>query len=305
MRVLFALILLGLPWSLAHAASDRSLAEGAGQYTFQDPDTQSDVIVYYYKPSGYTPNTPVVFVLHGLRRNAKEYRDSWMKYAERNGLMVLSPRFSRDPYPGANGYNLGNVFNAKTHRERIGRAKPDELNPQPMWAFTLIERLFTDFDANRDSNNNPTYFLYGHGAGAQFAHRFAMFMPDSRAQEIIVGAAGWYTMPDKHVEWPYGTGGVPIVDDAALKSFFAQPVLLVAGGADTATIQTVMRKTPEAMAQGGNRVERTRNYFDFARERARALGAPFDWELWVLPGVTHSPSLMVPFAASYIAALAR
>lgn len=200
MRILFAL-LLSLPFSAAFAAKDDGgLAKGAHHYEFQDPVTQSDVTVYYYKPHDYTPDTPVVFVLHGLRRNAEEYRDSWVEYAERNDLMVLSPRFSRDPYPGANGFNLGNVFNAQTHRERIGRAKPDALNPQPKWAFTLIERLFTDFNAHRDRSNRPTYYLYGHGAGAQFAHRFAMFMPDSRAEEIIVGAAGWYTMPDKQVE---------------------------------------------------------------------------------------------------------
>lgn len=303
MPTLLLLMVLLLPMQASYAVTpDSGLPVGAGEYQYQDPATHESVKVYYYKPHAYTRNTPVVFVLHGLRRNAREYRDSWVKFAERHGLMILAPRFSRDPYPGANGFNLGNVFEATTRLELIGRALPERINPQSQWAFTLIERLFTDFKANRDTNDNPTYYLYGHGAGAQFAHRFALFMPETRAEEIIVGASGWYTMPDKSIEWPYGTGGVPVVDQDTIKWFLARPLLLLAGGADTATISTVMRKTPQAQAQGKNRVARTRHYFEFARQLAQELNTPFNWQLWVIPGVTHSPDQMTPFAAHYIEA---
>lgn len=307
MRILwFAIMVLCLPLP-AVAASERvaDLEEGAGRYTFRDPATQQDVSVYYYQPNNYTADTPVVLILHGLRRDAKEYRDSWAEYAEREGLMVLVPRFSSQAYPGGNGFNLGNVFQATSTEETRGFSRLEQMNPPEQWVFTLIERVFADFRSDRSTSNRETYYLYGHGAGAQVAHRFAMFMPESHAEEIIIGAAGWYTMPDESIAWPYGTGGVPMLDASATKAFLAQPMLLLAGGADTATLHTVMRQTPEANAQGATRVERTRYYYEFAERQARIQKAAFNWRHWVLPGVTHSPGQMTPFAARYIALRAR
>lgn len=302
----FALIVLCLPISVA-TANERvaGLEAGVGHYVLEDPATQQDVSVYYYQPSNYTPQTPVVLVLHGLRRDADEYRDSWAEHAEREGLMVLVPQFSAKAYPGGNGYNLGNVFKATSAEETRGFTLLDEMNPPEQWVFTLIERVFTDYRSHRSVNDHDTYYLYGHGAGAQVAHRFAMFMPESHAAEIIVGAAGWYTMPDASIEWPYGIGSVPVLDRAAMSAFLAKPMVLLAGGADTATLHTVMRKTPQTNAQGETRVERTRYYYEFGRHQAQRLNTAFNWKHWVMPGVTHSPSQMTPFAARYIATRAR
>lgn len=302
----FALVALCLSLSTATAGEHMTgLAAGAGHYMFEDPATDQSVRVYYYQPRRYTAETPVVLVLHGLRRDAEDYRDNWAELAEREGLMVLVPRFSTEAYPGGNGYNLGNVFHATSAEENRGFIRPEQINPPERWAFTLIERVFADFRRNHSNTLRQTYYLYGHGAGAQVAHRFAMFMSESHAEEIIVGAAGWYTMPDETLEWPYGTGGVPVLDSTAIRAFLAQPILLLAGGADTATLHTVMRQTPQANDQGVTRVERTRHYYEFAEHRARRLNTAFNWRHWVMPGVTHSPDQMTPFAARYIAARAR
>lgn len=304
MRRLLFLVLLLTPAAWALAATASGLGAGAGQYQYADPATNHPVTVYYYKPRAYTASTPVVFVLHGLRRNAAEYRDSWASYAEQNNLMVLVPLFTRDPYRGAAGYNLGNVFHPTTSLEARGRAKPDELNDRSHWAFTLIERLFADFKTQREVNNNPRYTLYGHGAGAQFAHRFALFMPEAHAEQVIVANSGWYTMPDASIEWPYGTGGVPVVDDELLKSFYAQHMLLLSGGADTATTNTVMRQNRYTNAQGKHRLARAQNYYAVAKANAAAMNTPFHWQQWTVPGVGHSDSQMAPFAARYIATMA-
>ncbi|QEM83402.1 hypothetical protein [Halomonas binhaiensis] len=307
MRMLwFALAVLCLPLSPVHA-NERvtGLDAGSGHYEFDDPATQQKISVYYYQPSRYDADMPIVLVLHGLRRDAEAYRDSWVEFAEREGLMILAPRFSSDTYPGGNGFNLGNVFQATSAEESRGFIQPEQMNPPELWVFTLIERVFADFRTHRSTNRHETYYLYGHGAGAQVAHRFAMFMPESHAEEIIIGAAGWYTMPDETIEWPYGIRGVPMLDTSAIKAYLAQPMLLLAGGADTATLHTVMRQTSLANAQGATRVERTRHYFEFARSRAQRLGTAFNWKHWVMPGVTHSPDQMTAFAARYIALRAR
>ncbi|MES1937390.1 hypothetical protein [Salinisphaera hydrothermalis] len=304
MARLLVFVLFLLAASAAFAGAAHELPAGAGQYVYHDTATDKNITVFYYKPRNYKPDMPVVFVLHGLRRNAAEYRDSWIGPAEQNGLMVLVPLFKRDPYRGSNGYNLGNVFHATTHREAIGRAKPDTLNPKSLWAFTLVGRVFDDFRHNRQTTERTSYDLYGHGAGAQFAHRFAMFMPQARVDHIIVGAAGWYTVPDRQVNWPYGIADVPQITDADLKTYLGRHVLILIGGADNRRRNTIMRQNRYANAQGDTRVARSLYEFQYAKRLAKRLDTPFNWQRWVIPGVTHTPAQMTPFAASYFAAVA-
>ena len=59
------------------------------------------------------------------------------------------------------------------------------------WAFSTIEHLFDEMRVDQAS-----YVLFGHSAGGQFAHRMALFRPDSRASVIVAANPGWYTMPE-------------------------------------------------------------------------------------------------------------
>ncbi|MDM9562017.1 hypothetical protein [Bordetella petrii] len=286
--------------ALAAAGSARAeLAAGAGDYEFRNADTGLSVQVYYFKPDGYNADTPVVMVLHGIKRNAREYRDGWVDIARQRKLMVLAPLFTREAYRGANGYNLGNVFHAVSHAEATGKARPAALNPPRQWSFAVPDAVFADF-VRREGSGQAGYTLYGHGAGAQFSHRYALFRPHSKACRIIAANSGWYTYPDREVEWPYGIRDVPGMTDAQVSAFLGAPLLLMLGEDDIRRHGGVMRDTAGAQAQGPDRRTRGERFYAQARQLAQQRGAPFAWQLQHVPDAGHSNDQMAAAAAARV-----
>ncbi|CAM4084692.1 Alpha/beta hydrolase [Bordetella tumbae] len=281
-------------------AARADLASGAGEYEFRNTDTGQPVHVYYFKPEGYSADTPVVVLLHGIKRNAQTYRDGWIDIARQRKLMVLAPLFTRETYPGANGYNLGNVFHAVSHPEITGKAKPAERNPPARWSFALPDAVFTDF-ARRESTAQAGYTLYGHGAGAQFAHRYALFRPKSLACRIIAANPGWYTYPDASADWPYGLRDVTGVDGQQVDAYLGAPLLLMLGDADVHQAG-VMRKTDDAQAQGPNRKARGERFYAHAQQLAKQHGTAFTWQLQHVTEAGHSNDQMAAAAAARVAA---
>jgi len=289
---------------LAVAGSARAeLKAGTGEYEFRNADTGQKVQVYYYKPDGYTADTPVVLLLHGIKRNAQTYRDGWIDIAQQRHFMVLAPVFTREAYRGANGYNLGNVFHALSDDEIRGRAKPAERNPPTQWSFALPDTVFADFK-RREPSSQSGYTLYGHGAGAQFAHRYALFEPHSHACRIIAANSGWYTYPDASADWPYGLRDLPDVAKTQLDAYLAAPLVLMLGDADVKK-EGIMRKTDAAQAQGPDRKTRGERFYAHAQGLAKQRGASFGWQLKHVPDAGHSNAQMAAAAAQLVGCASR
>ncbi|MEK9752126.1 MAG: hypothetical protein VW338_02790 [Rhodospirillaceae bacterium] len=66
--------------------------------------------VFDFVPDGAGPDTPIVFVMHGLGRDAEYYRDTWIGHAKRHDLSLVVPEFSKADFPGGANYNRGNVM---------------------------------------------------------------------------------------------------------------------------------------------------------------------------------------------------
>src|SRR4051794_4655731 len=60
-----------------------SLPVGASEYRFPDPrpGAARDITVFAYRPSSFTPESPVLIVIHGRNRDGKRYRDAWIAQA--------------------------------------------------------------------------------------------------------------------------------------------------------------------------------------------------------------------------------
>src|SRR5690606_37870846 len=100
--------------------------EGKGTFTYQGyaPLSSKPVNVYYFVPDNSDSSTPVLFVLHGANRNAVDYRDAWMSYAQNSKTIIVAPEFSDAYYPGGDAYNLGNIFTDGDN------PSPSTLNPE-------------------------------------------------------------------------------------------------------------------------------------------------------------------------------
>ncbi|WP_413735517.1 hypothetical protein ACL2XP_22755 [Sodalis sp. RH21] len=277
-----------LTCGLSHAAA---LPQGSGSFGFVVPQTHKKMEVFSYQPPGADAQTPVVFILAGLNRDADKYRDSWVENATKNKLIVIAPRFGEEDYPGNDGYNLGNLVNSKTGKT----------NPRGEWAFTVISDVFASMQ-KQGITKQKQYYLFGNSAGCQFEHRMLTFAPDGNIKAAMCAAAGWWTMPDVENPWPYGLDNAPVaVSRKQLAAYFALPVLITVGSKDNDPYHPLLRRSYAAMAQGENRLERARSYFLTGKQKAKRYKLPFNWAFTTLEGVGHNGAKMSAYGAEQFA----
>jgi poly(3-hydroxybutyrate) depolymerase len=276
--------------SLAYASEPSArLQPGAGHFVFEDALANPGKLlpVWYYRPERVGKETSVVFIMHGMNRNASTYRNQWQPYAEAHGFLLIVPEFSTALFPQSHGYNLGNVFTAD-----------GQPRPETQWSYSFIEGIF---DAIRVANalSSTDYVLYGHSAGAQFVHRYLFFKPTARVRLAIAANAGWYTMPDFQTAFPYGLKDSGL-SQTALATAFGKRLIILLGEQDTDPQARDLRNTPETIAQGAHRFARGQAFFAHAKQAAATLGVPYQWEVRTVPEVGHSNARMAPAAASLL-----
>ncbi len=224
--------------------------------------------VHMFVPDSAASNAPIVLVMHGASRNADEYRDNWIEVAEACEVIIAAPEFSRDRFPRSARYNLGGLADA---------------GDEPA-AFDVVGTIFEAVQATY-APQTPEYVMFGHSAGSQFVHRYAMFRPDPRMRRAVGANAGWYTVPDPAIAWPYGFANAPETPPL-FEAVAALPIELHLGTQDNDPNGRSLRRTPEAVAQGAGR-------FDRGLHMAEGTG----WPVTRVEGADHDNALMVPAAA--------
>jgi dienelactone hydrolase len=273
------------------SGADDKIPVGKHMFRFS-PDAkrpQHELKVWTYRPEGFGPNTPIVFVMHGNKRNGETYRDTWARYSRKYGFLLLVPEFPKDEYP-VKAYQQGNL------RDRQGKPVPPE-----GWTFSIIEKLFDHAKALTGSQVD-NYYLYGHSAGGQFVQRFVLFMPKARYSRAIAANPGFYTFPTQEKVYPYGLKGTPIAGPIE-PAVFGRDFVLMLGAEDTNRNNMPNRlKTKQPDEQGKTRPERGTNYFRTATDLAKAADTKFKWRLVQVPGVGHSaPRMSGPAAQELFA----
>lgn len=284
-----ALCLLGLTACWGDGGGDENqgvfrAGRGIVSYSGYPPLSNKPIRIHYYiPPSGNMADMGVLFVFPGTNRNADDYLTPWTGIADNKKIMVFSLEFPSATY-SVSEYIEGGMFSGNT------------LLPESSWTFSLIEPLF-DYVKQQTGNTRSSYDIFGHSAGAQFVHRYMTFKPDNRVGKAIAANAGWYTVPDFDIDYPYGLKGSPATE-AGLRKFFAKSFYLALGTADTDPNDPNLNKTPGAMAQGDNRYARGLNYWNVA-ERAKG-NAAFDWRLERVEGVGHEYRRMIAAAGQWL-----
>lgn len=287
------IFLIGLTSCIHHEKHSNSEISGlsragAGVVKFDDYEPLKDkpVNIWYYTPIENPVDLPILFVCHGKNRNADDYRDNWIDLANQYNIMIVAPEFSNENYPKSVGYNLGNMFDLE------GNPLPEEL-----WSFSVIDPIF-DFVVEQINGNQTHYNMFGHSAGAQFAHRFITFKSGTKVNRVVTANAGWYTMPDFSVDYPYGLRKTSLtVTD--LIPMLQRKVVVLLGDADTERTRR-LRQTPEADIQGRNRFERGLAYFEMAKQLCSDNGIDLGWLQQTVPAVAHDNAKMALAAAQFL-----
>jgi pimeloyl-ACP methyl ester carboxylesterase len=224
------------------------------------------VRVFTYRPRQCDATCPIVFVMHGAKRDAYPYMKHWGAIADLHKVIVIGPQFEAGPWPKAAAYNAGGV------KEQPDREK---------WAFSVIERLFDEMRVEQKD-----YALFGYGAGAQFVQRMAIYRPDNRARVMVAANPGWYTMPEWRKEkekaykepYPYSMVDSP-VGAAELKAGLQKRLVVIANEKGEAPDEEGSEKRAEVVKQGASRVERAENFIKAATAASQELGVKLAWEL--------------------------
>jgi hypothetical protein len=262
---------------------------GEGEFTFSgyQPLADQPVKVWYLAPPRDVAQAEILIVIPGTGRDAEEYRADWVTQVRDRNVLLLVPEFSEDDFPGVSSYNLGNMVD-----------EAGDPVPQAEWSFQLVEALF-DHVVRDVGSQARTYAMFGHSAGAQFVHRFVEFMPSNRARVAIAANAGWYTMLDDAVRFPYGTKGSPL-SEREMGPALRSNLIVLLGADDNDSSASNLRRDEDADAQGVNRLDRGVAFYQRARDAAKDHSLPFQWYLVVVPGVAHSRTDMAKVAAPLI-----
>ncbi|MBE6181371.1 MAG: hypothetical protein E7148_01575 [Rikenellaceae bacterium] len=287
---LLAFLTLGIT-QLYALQPEQPYHRGKGTYVFTEyaPFKERPITLHYYIPTkGDYRNMPVLFVIHGQSRAAADYLQAWVGFAERDGFVVICPRYIQELYPSWL-YQFGGV----TYK--------GELQPRETWTYNTVEAIFDHFKKHTNSTAE-VYDMFGHSAGGQFVHRFALAMPESRANIIVAANPSTWTFPlidglpckfsDKVYGWGVSVKGTPMANEETIKKFFARKLYVQVGTQDIVADKQ-LAVSLDARSQGENRYERARNFYQTCKKMAKKNGWEFNWQKIEVKGIGHDTPGMV------------
>lgn len=244
------------------------------------------ILVYIILPNDIK-NANVLFVMHGVERNSFDYIQAWKNFSVTNNYVCIAPTFNDTDWPSTRSYNLGNMFPNSTGTGTI--------NPDSIWSFTQILKIHEQLIEELGISNQQ-YDIWGHSAGAQFVHRFITFKPDFKIRYAIAANAGWYTLPDLDVLYPFGLKNPNFnFDETFLEDLADKKLIIMRGESDTIR-DSNLNTSVDADKQGLNRFERALTYFNYA---SQISGNP-KWKLVDVPDTGHDFELMAAAAQKHL-----
>ena len=270
-----------------------TLTTGSGRFDLALPEGHAtpELPVWYHLPANPAPGRPIVIVLHGTSRAARASRDNWAGHAEAGGFTVAVPEFELAPFPNP-AYAYANLWQEEPPHERFG------------WEASYGRFIDLLFDQLREESGSTEeqFTLYGHSAGAAFAHRYVLFAPIDRTSQAIIANSGWYTLLDPALPLPFGIGNADLSNDR-LRAFLGKQLTVLVGDRDRSGPYPGW--WPEGCRfQGEHRVARSLTWFEGARRLAERLETPFNWHWQSVPEVAHENAKMIAPAVGIITGVA-
>ena len=292
------LIFMFLSLSSFVNASSLSLNQGSGTFIVNGGEGRENLklSVHYNLPKSFTSDSPILMVLPGSGRTGHKYRDRWIEASEKYSVLVLSVSYSKKDYPKSSNYNLARMVKKEDGHLTVIKNSTD-------WTFSDLNRIF-DIAVTKTGSRQKQYDFFGHSAGGQFGHRFALFNPESKANRILSANSGWYTTTDFETPFPYGLADGPFYKPKMQKilkqSFVKNLVVFLGEKDDRSETKGSLRRNNEVDKQGLSRIERGKYFYNKAKLYAQQNGHVFNWDVHIVKGVGHSSTKMGEAAANYL-----
>ncbi len=293
--------------------NDIDINEGSGEFLVDGGAGNKEKIikVYYHKPKNYRPESRILIVVPGAGRNGDSYRDAWIEESEKYGVLILSLMYPEKEYDFG-GYHLCGIMydldikNSIEYVENTNVANMDEskftfkVNENAdQWIFNDFDRVF-DLTVQKLKSTQTTYDIFGHSAGGQILHRMVIFQKGSKANHIIAGNSGFYTLPSNDFTLPFGVKNAPFHVEY-LPNVFKKKLIVLIGELDNATeTGGTLLHSVSVDKQGLHRLERGAFFFNYSKTKAQEMGLDFNWKLKIVPNTGHNHRKMGDAAARYL-----
>ncbi len=267
------------------------IEQGSGKFLVKGGSSLAKTIsVHYHRPANFTETSSVLLVLPGAGRNANDYRDAWKQASETYGVLVLALGYPEQHYPGFWSYNLaGMLYDIDFKKETF----TVETEPAK-WIFNDFDRIFHLVKAALALQQDH-YDMFGHSAGGQLLHRYALFGTSQNTNRIVAANSGWYTLPTTMAPFPYGLGKSAFANK---KIDFDKKLIIFLGENDNADeTRGHLRHGPEVDQQGFHRLERGMYFYHTAKKEAKTNNKRFHWSMEIVPNVGHDYKKMSAKAA--------
>ncbi len=290
-----------------------NIQTGSGEFLIEGGVGHKEKVIkiYYHKPKTFQPQSRILIVIPGSGRNGDSYRDSWKEESEKYGVLILAPMYPESEY-GFGDYHLGGLMydlaleESVTYVENSNQVILDEESFSFKVNANADEWIFNDFDRLFESviiaigSEQTEYDIFGHSAGGQILHRFAIFQPNSKANRIVASNSGSYTLPDFSSGLPFGVKNTPLTE-AKLGSSFKKHLVLFIGELDNEDEKGgLLLRSPSVDKQGLHRLARGRFFYNETKTTADKLGFDFNWELVIIPNVGHNYRQMGNAAGDFL-----
>jgi hypothetical protein len=251
-----------------------------GSFTWRG-DGHPDVRVWATVPRTLSRSTRLVVVMHGEARDAVASAVAWERWAAESDRVVIAPEFDAAQWPGERSYALGNLFASD---------EMSTLVPEAARTYGVVEEIARNVGEGLGVRD-PSFDLWGHGAGAEFVHRFLLFRPRAPVRIAVAANADWYTLPNASLAFPAGVKSDALdLDRGDLVAWTRRMLVVMRGTADT--LRTGLPARAAAESQGRNRFERAATFV----ESAKKIEPRVAWWLLDVPGAGHDAMEMAPAA---------
>lgn len=276
-----------------------AIQNGSGKFLIEGGfQKEKTISIHYYKPENLKPESQTILVLPGAGRNGDDYRDAWIEQAEKYTILVLSLEYSETHYPGISNFNLaGMISDVVLNKERTGVDSFKISQNTNEWIYNDFDRIYDVVKAELNLNLD-SYDMFGHSAGGQILHRFAIFKPQHKANRILASNSGWYTVPTDFDSFPVG---LKDINSSAKEIDFTSNLILFLGEKDDAhETRGHLRRSPEVDKQGLHRLARGKYFYSESKKIASELGTKYNWSLEIIPSIGHDYREMSNAAADFL-----
>ena len=208
-----------------------------------------------------------------------------MKLANKHNVLLIAPEFNRSSFPSYNTLMMS------TSSGRIRENKDLYLN-------NSIDLFFEHFN-EKFGLEAQDYMIYGHSGGSQFVHRYLLLSDSPKASKAVAANAGWYTFLHG-APYPYGIKNPPIeLTSAHIRRFLNTEIHILIGSEDV-KVDSSVNQSDGANAQGRNRFQRAKNFFNVTTDIVEENNLDFKWKYQIVNGAAHSNSKMSKAAAKIL-----